>query len=133
MQIFNMDYTYIASLTLSVNYEAIRRTVAEHLENISKKLKLNKCHLEEQLKKIGQNATDTVSVIPLLITFLINNNLLGQPMTFFVDGARNRQKHNGMSWSKDGSVALSTVKRLHLNNVHKNWYSDGVIDYKLVV
>jgi hypothetical protein len=50
----------VEKIALSVNYEAIRRAVAEHLENISKKkLKLNKCDLEEQLKKIVQNTALT--------------------------------------------------------------------------
>lgn len=32
-----------------------------------------------------------------------------------------RQKHNGMSWSKPGSVALATVTALHVNNEQKRW------------
>jgi hypothetical protein len=226
--------------------DKVRKSKKEYVHNTI-------AHIESKGKGYILNAADTVSVIPLLIAFLINNNLLSQPLTFFVDGARNlqnaivqgfswlkdynivldwyhlkkkceyelslvlrnsqfrnsvleeilpflwlgkidkatailtnlppdtikpggspdrligyfernkdfmpcyalrkelglrissnkgekandlvvadRQKHNGMSWSKDGSVALATVKRLHLNNEHKNWYSNGVIDFKLV-
>jgi len=42
-----------------------------------------------------------------------------------------RQKHNGMSWSKDGSVALATIKSLHLNKEHENWYCNDKINFKL--
>jgi len=42
-----------------------------------------------------------------------------------------RQKHNGMSWPKDGSVALATIKSLHLNKEHENWYCNDKINFKL--
>ena len=41
-----------------------------------------------------------------------------------------RQKHNGMSWSKDGSVALATVTALHLNHENENWISRKQIQFK---
>ena len=44
----------------------------------------------------------------------------------------NRQKHNGMSWSKKGSPALATITTLHLNNEEQNWISHGRLEYKLV-
>lgn len=34
-----------------------------------------------------------------------------------------RQKDNGMSWSKRGSVALATITAIHKNNEQNNWYS----------
>ena len=44
----------------------------------------------------------------------------------------NRQKHNGMSWSQEGSPALATITTLHLNNEEKNWIRHGRVEYKLV-
>jgi hypothetical protein len=44
-----------------------------------------------------------------------------------------RQKHNGMSWSKEGSVALSTISTLYKNNEQTNWYERGKIEFKFVV
>lgn len=41
-----------------------------------------------------------------------------------------RQKHNGMSWSKNGSVALATVTALHLNHESENWISHKQIKFK---
>ena len=43
-----------------------------------------------------------------------------------------RQKHNGMSWSKDGSISLATVTTAHLNDELHKWFDKGVIDFKLV-
>lgn len=41
-----------------------------------------------------------------------------------------RQKKNGMSWSKDGSVSLATVTTLHLNNEKDNWIKNREIEFK---
>jgi hypothetical protein len=41
-----------------------------------------------------------------------------------------RQKHNGMSWSKDGSVSLATVTALHLNNEQDNWIKNREIKFQ---
>jgi hypothetical protein len=42
-----------------------------------------------------------------------------------------RQKHNGMSWSKEGSVALATVTVLKINREYKKWFEKGDLDWKL--
>lgn len=41
-----------------------------------------------------------------------------------------RQKHNGMSWSKKGSVALATISTLYKNNEQKNWHEKTKIEFK---
>ncbi len=41
----------------------------------------------------------------------------------------NRQKHNGMSWSKPGSVALASVISLHLNNEQDLWCSKNTLSF----
>ncbi len=43
----------------------------------------------------------------------------------------NRQKHNGMSWSRKGSPALATLTALHLNNEEKNWYRHKRVTFDL--
>jgi hypothetical protein len=42
-----------------------------------------------------------------------------------------RQKHNGMSWSKAGSHALTALSAVVLNGDTKTWVHDGVIPFKL--
>jgi len=42
-----------------------------------------------------------------------------------------RQKHNGMSWSKQGSVALTTVTAMPINHELSHWYSKNEIQFKL--
>ena len=43
-----------------------------------------------------------------------------------------RQKHNGMSWSKIGSVALASLTALVKNNEYKNWFDTKALKFKLV-
>jgi hypothetical protein len=40
-----------------------------------------------------------------------------------------RQKHNGMSWSKSGSVALATVSALVKNREYKRWFQTGTLSF----
>lgn len=44
----------------------------------------------------------------------------------------NRQKHNGMSWSKDGSISLACVAMIERNKEYKNWFEKGELELKLV-
>jgi len=40
-----------------------------------------------------------------------------------------RQKHNGMSWSKPGSVALAAVTALVKNQEYKRWFQTGTLAF----
>ena len=42
-----------------------------------------------------------------------------------------RQKHNGMSWSQSGSVALASVTALKKNQEYKKWFQEGQIQFEL--
>jgi len=41
-----------------------------------------------------------------------------------------RQKHNGMSWSQDGSCALSTLRALVCNDNHRRWFETGAVTFR---
>ena len=43
-----------------------------------------------------------------------------------------RQKHNGMSWSKDGSVSLACLATIKRNKEYKKWFETGDLELKLV-
>lgn len=43
-----------------------------------------------------------------------------------------RQKHNGMSWSVEGSVAVATIATLYKNNEQKEWHERSQIQFKFV-
>lgn len=42
-----------------------------------------------------------------------------------------RQKHNGMSWSKSGSVALASLTAIVKNDEDQRWFKTGKIAFKL--
>ena len=42
-----------------------------------------------------------------------------------------RQKHNGMSWSNSGSVALASVTALKKNKEYKTWFQEGELEFEL--
>jgi len=43
-----------------------------------------------------------------------------------------RQKHNGMSWAKSGSVTLASVTALKKNKEYAKWFQEREIEFKLV-
>ena len=60
---------------------------------------------------------------------LRNSSQLGEKMNDLV--VADRQKHNGMSWSVSGSVALASLTALGRNNEHARWFEEGDLEFKL--
>lgn len=60
---------------------------------------------------------------------LRNSSNIGEKMNDLV--VSDRQKHNGMSWSKEGSVALASITALIRNNEYALWFEEGDIEFKL--
>jgi hypothetical protein len=60
---------------------------------------------------------------------LRNSSNIGEKMNDLI--VSNRQKHNGMSWSKPGSVALASVTSLKINNESKKWFEEKELEFKL--
>ena len=60
---------------------------------------------------------------------LRNSSNIGEKMNDLI--VSNRQKHNGMSWSKPGSVALASVTALKINNESKKWFEEKELEFKL--
>lgn len=61
---------------------------------------------------------------------LRNSSNIGEKMNDLV--VSERQKHNGMSWSKPGSVALASLTALKRNQETKVWFENQRLDFKLV-
>ena len=60
---------------------------------------------------------------------LRNSSNLGEKMNHLI--VSERQKHNGMSWSKSGSIALASITALKRNSETKNWLENQKIEFKL--
>jgi hypothetical protein len=61
---------------------------------------------------------------------LKNSSAIGEKMNDLV--VAERQKHNGMSWSKEGSVALASITALKRNNESRKWFDEKELDFRLV-
>ncbi len=42
-----------------------------------------------------------------------------------------RQKHNGMSWSKGGSSAMTHIRAVYLNGEGEDWNKKGTLRFQL--
>ena len=59
---------------------------------------------------------------------LRNSSNLGEKANDLV--VSDRQKHNGMSWSQDGSSALSTLRALVCNDNHGEWFEFRTVSFR---
>jgi len=60
---------------------------------------------------------------------LRNSSNIGEKMNDLI--VSDRQKHNGMSWSKPGSVALASVTALKRNKETKRWFEKQELEFKM--
>jgi hypothetical protein len=58
---------------------------------------------------------------------LRNSSNLGEKANDLI--VSDRQKHNGMSWSKAGSAALAAVSALARNREYKRWFQTGTLSF----
>jgi hypothetical protein len=58
---------------------------------------------------------------------LRNSSNLGEKANDLI--VSDRQKHNGMSWSKLGSAALAAVSALARNQEYKRWFQSGTLSF----
>jgi hypothetical protein len=61
---------------------------------------------------------------------LRNSSNIGEKMNDLI--VSDRQKHNGMSWSKPGSVALAAITALKRNKEDRRWFEKRELEFKLV-
>lgn len=99
------------------------------------------------LEEIAQNSIKNMSAFDKLVVYLnrnksyipcyavrkelglCNSSAIGEKMNDLV--VSKRQKHNGMSWSKSGSVGLATITALKKNNESDKWFEEKELDFKL--
>ncbi len=61
---------------------------------------------------------------------LRNSSNVGEKMNDLV--VSNRQKKNGMSWVKKGSLNLALITTLKINHEYKNWFRNRELKFRLV-
>jgi len=99
------------------------------------------------LEAIDQNSIKKIETRDKLIAYLIrnkphipcyavrkelglcNSSAIGEKMNDLV--VSSRQKHNGMSWSKAGSVSLATITAIKRNKENEKWFETKNLNFKL--
>ncbi len=101
----------------------------EYLRNIDESLIKNKAELEKLVEYLERNRPHIPCYAVRKELGLRNSSNIGEKMNDLV--VSERQKHNGMSWSKSGSVAITTIKAVERNGEYKTWLETGDIEFKL--
>jgi len=101
----------------------------EYLRKIDNDLIKNKEELEKLIGYFERNKSYIPCYAARKELGLRNSSNIGEKMNDLV--VSDRQKHNGMSWSMPGSVALASITALVRNNEHKRWLEKGTIEFKL--
>ena len=100
------------------------------LENISPKLVKNHDKITELIGYF-ERVRDYVPVYALRAELgLRNSSNQGEKANDLV--VSQRQKHNGMSWSDDGSLAFASIASVHKNNELHNWIYCNDIEFSFV-
>jgi hypothetical protein len=101
----------------------------EYLKNLNESLIKNKDAVEHLINYIERNRSYIPSYDIRKKLGLRNSSNRGEKSNDLL--VSERQKHNGMSWSEGGSVALATVSSLKINKEYKKWFQEGDIEFKL--
>jgi len=102
--------------------------VIEYLEKIEDVQIKNTKAMNKLIKYLERNTSYIPCYAVRKKLGLCNSSAIGEKMNDLV--VSERQKHNGMSWSKDGSVALATITALKRNKENKKWFEEKEIDFK---
>jgi hypothetical protein len=100
-----------------------------YLEDIDSKKIKNREVMEKLIAYLQRNSTCIPCYALRKKLGLRNGSSIGEKMNDLI--VSNRQKHNGMSWSKSGSVALATVTALKRNNESDKWLREKELNLKL--
>ncbi len=101
----------------------------QYLKGIADDSIKNKAALEKLIEYLKRNKLYIPCYAVRKELGLCNSSAIGEKMNDLV--VSNRQKHNGMSWSKSGSVSLATITALKRNNESDKWFEERELDFKL--
>ncbi len=88
----------------------------------------NRSVIEKLKKYLRRNAPYIPCYAIRKVFGLRNSSNIGEKANDLV--VSDRQKHNGMSWSKAGSVALASLSALKRNNEYMRWFQKREIEMK---
>ena len=101
--------------------------------NYLKSLAGEKIRNKKELKHLIKYLTKNRAIIPAYSVRakigLRNSSNRGEKANDLL--VAHRQKKNGMSWSRTGSVSLASITALTKNKEYQKWFDHGEIEFKL--
>lgn len=98
-----------------------------------KQIETDKIKNNEKLSKLIDYLERNLEIIPCYALRkslgLRNSSAIGEKMNDLI--VSTRQKHKGMSWSKDGSLALAALTTVKLNREDQIWLKERKLSFKL--
>lgn len=101
----------------------------EYLENLDIMLIKDQSHILKLIEYLKRNQSYIPCYSVRKKLGLRNSSNVGEKMNDLI--ISERQKHNGMSWSKDGSICLAGLTALIKNNESERWFADDYLEFKL--
>ena len=100
-----------------------------YLEGIAKDSIKNMVAFEKLIAYLNRNKSYIPCYAVRKELGLCNSSAIGEKMNDLV--VSERQKHNGMSWSKSGSLSLATITALKRNKENDKWFKEKEFVFKL--
>ena len=110
-------------------WHGLTKEAIAYLEGIDGEKTRNREVMEKLVGCLQRNSTYIPCYALMKKLGLRNGRGIGEKMNDLI--VSNRQKHNGMSWSKNGSVALATVTALKRNNESDKWFREKKLNFQL--
>lgn len=103
-------------------------SAVEYLRQIDKNLVKNEEALQKLITYLQRNTPYIPCYAVRKILELRNSSNIGEKMNDLL--VSERQKHNGMSWSRNGSVALASITALVRNGELERWLEINEIEFR---
>jgi hypothetical protein len=110
-------------------WHGLTNKAISYLEKIPSSEIKNPDHIQKLVDYLNRNIDHIPNYAMRKGLKLRNSSNIGEKMNDLA--VSNRQKKNGMSWVKTGSLNLASITTLKINNEYQNWFKDKEIKFRL--
>lgn len=110
-------------------WHGLTNKAISYLENIPASKIKNAEHIQKLIDYLNRNKSSIPNYDLRKRLGLRNSSNIGEKMNDLV--VSDRQKKNGMSWVKKGSLNLAVITTLKINDEYHNWFRNRELSFKL--
>jgi len=110
-------------------WHGLTNKAISYLENIPASKIKNEKHVQKLVDYLGRNKSSIPNYDMRKRLNLRNSSNVGEKMNDLV--VSNRQKKNGMSWAKKGSLNLAIITTMKINDEYHNWFRSNEVKFSL--